>query len=183
VHAAWVTTDAATLGITPADHVALNLRPLLTVLQYAARTGPGAFVYVSSSGVFAPDDATEGLTETHRPTGGSPYAAAKRAGELLVTAALDPGTAVHVVRLGYLFGPGEVGRPSRSRVSLIAGWLAAAREGQAASQVPGAETLTESAVGRIKPPMVPSDIPSLRGFRWTDPTAGVRALLAAEVAT
>jgi nucleoside-diphosphate-sugar epimerase len=223
VHAAWVTTDAATLGITPADHVALNLRPLLTVLQYAARTGPGAFVYV------------EGLTETHRPTGGSPYAAAKRAGELLVTAALDPGTAVHVVRLGYLFGPGEVGRPSRSRVSLIAGWLAAAREGQAlavrsddpkrdwtftsdlaaalervvdgpaagrpvhlgsphvyrdsalasliASQVPGAETLTESAVGRVKPPMVPSDIPSLRGFRWTDPTAGVRALLAAEVAT
>lgn len=235
VHAAWVTTDAGTLGITPADHVVQNLRPLLAVLEYAARTGPDAFVFVSSSGVFAPDDATEGLTDTHRPTGGSPYAAAKRAGELMVPAALDPRTAVHAVRLGYLFGPGEVARPSRSRVSLVAGWLAAAREGQAlavrsddpkrdwtftpdlaaalervvegpsagrpvhlgsphvyrdsalatliASHTPGTEVVTVPATGRVKPPMIPSDIPSLRGFDWTNPTAGLRALLAEEVAT
>jgi nucleoside-diphosphate-sugar epimerase len=235
VHAAWVTTDAATLGITPADHVALNLRPLLTILEYAARTSPDAFVFLSSSGVFAPDDATEGLSDTHHPTGGSPYAAAKRAGEVLVPTALDQGIAVHVVRLGYLFGPGEVARPSRSRVSLVAGWLGAARDGQPlavrsddpprdwtftsdlapalarvvdgpsagrpvhlgsphvcrdralatliASQVPGTKTVTVPATGRVKPPMVPSDIPSLRGFGWTDPHAGLRALLAEEVAT
>jgi nucleoside-diphosphate-sugar epimerase len=148
---------------------------------------------------------------------------------------LDPRTAVHVVRLGYLFGPGEVARPSRSQVSLVAGWLTAARKGQPlavrsddpkrdwtcttdlapalervvdgpstghpvhlgsphvyrdsalatliASQTPGTEVVTVPATGRVKPPMVPSDIPPLRGFGWTDPTAGVRALLAEEVAT
>jgi hypothetical protein len=31
--------------------------------------------------------------------------------------------------------------------------------------------------------MVPSDIPALRGFGWTDPAAGLQALLAEEVAT
>ena len=106
VHAAWVTTDPGTLGIRPAEYVALNTRPLLAVLEYAARKCPAAFVFVSSSGVFDPGDATEGLTDAHQPTGASPYAAAKRVGELLVPAALHQGTAVHVVRLGYLFGPG-----------------------------------------------------------------------------
>ncbi len=235
VHAAWVTTDPSALGVTHADHVAQNLRPLLAVLEYAARTSPAAFVFLSSSGVFAAEDATEGLTDAHDPTGSSPYAAAKRAGELLVPAALDERTAIHVVRLGYLFGPGEVGRPSRQAVSPVAGWLEAARDGRPlsvrsddpprdwtftsdlaaalervvdgsaagrpvhlasphvfsdrafatliASQVGGVAPATSPASGRVKPPMVPSDIPALRGFGWTDPAAGVQALLAEEVAT
>lgn len=235
IHAAWVTTDPETLGITPADHVALNLRPLLAVLDYACRTRPAAFVFLSSSGVFAPEDATEGLTDAHEPSGASPYAAAKRAGELLVPAALGQGTAVHVVRLGYLFGPGEVARATRARLSLVARWLAAARAGEAldvrsddpardwtftpdlaaalarvvdappaghaihlgsshvyrdselakliAAQVPGTRVVRVSAGGRVKPPMVASSIPALRGFTWTDPHAGVRSLLAHEVAT
>jgi UDP-glucose 4-epimerase len=234
VHAAWVTTDPGTLGITPAEYVALNTRPLLAVLEYAARTSPAAFVFVSSSGVFAPEDAIEGLTDADHPTGESPYAAAKRAGELLAPAALHLGTAVHVVRFGHLYGPGEAPRPSRRGVSLVAGWLAAARDGQPlavrvddpprdwtftsdlaaalervvngppaghpvhvgsphvvsdlafatliASEFPGMEPVTVAAEGQVKPPMVPSDISALRGFSWTDPTAGLRALLAAEVA-
>ncbi len=241
VHAAWVTTDAETLGITPAAYVALNLRPLLAVLEYTARTRPAAFVFLSSSGVFAPADATEGLTDADRPTGTSPYAAAKRAGEVLVPAALEHGTvelahgtAAHVVRLGYLFGPGEAARPSRLGVSLVARWLAAARGGQPlavrsddptrdwtftpdlasalervvagpsaghpvhlgsphvctdmafatliASRVPGAELVTVPAPGPVKPPMVPSDIPALHDFGWTDPAAGLQVLLSGAVA-
>jgi nucleoside-diphosphate-sugar epimerase len=248
VHAAWVTTDAETLGITPAASVALNLRPLLAVLEYTARTRPAAFVFLSSSGVFARGDASEGLTDADHPTGTSPYAAAKRAGELLVPAALEQGTAelghdsaelaqgtaVHVVRLGYLFGPDELARPSRLGVSLVARWLAAARDGQPlevrsddpfrdwtftsdlaaalekvvagpsaghpvhmgsphvctdsafaaliSSHVRGAEQVTVPASGPVKPPMVPSDIPALRGFDWTDPAAGLRVLLSGEVA-
>ena len=248
VHAAWVTTDAETLGITPAASVTLNLRPLLAVLEYAARTRPAAFVFLSSSGVFAPGDGTEGLTDADDPTGTSPYAAAKRAGELLVpaalgmdtaalgqgTAELPQGTAVHVVRLGYLFGPDELARPSRLGVSLVARWLAAARDGQPlevrsddprrdwtfapdlasalegvvagpsaghpvhlgsphvctdsafanliTSQVPGAEPVTVPATRPVKPPMIPSDMPALRGFGWTDPAAGLRVLLSGEVA-
>jgi nucleoside-diphosphate-sugar epimerase len=235
VHAAWVTTDAATLGITPADYVALNLRPLLAALDFAARNDPAAFVFLSSSGVFAAEDAAEGLTDADHPTGSAPYAAAKRAGELLVRAALNESTAVHVVRLGYLFGPGEAAKSSRTGVSLVAGWLAAARDGQElavrsddpkrdwtftpdlavalervaagpaaghpvhlgsphvltdsalaaliADGVPGSETVTVPASGRVKPPMIPSDIPALRGFDWTDPRSGLQALLAEEVAT
>ncbi len=235
VHGAWVTTDADTLGITPAAHVALNLRPLLAVLEHTARTRPAAFVFLSSSGVFAPGDGIEGLTDAHHPTGTTPYAAAKRAAEVLVPAALDPATAVHLVRLGYLFGLGEIARPSRERVSLVAGWLAAARSARPlevrsddpardwtftsdlapalervvdgssaghpihlgsphvyrdsaladliAGQLPGAESVSVPGAGPVKPPMVPSDVPALRGFDWTDPAAGVRALMATEVAT
>jgi nucleoside-diphosphate-sugar epimerase len=234
VHAAWVTTDAEVLGITPAEHVALNLRPLLAVLEHGARTRPAAFAFLSSSGVFAPTDATGELTDTHRPTAMSPYAAAKRAGELLTPAALDPRTTVHILRLGYLFGPGETARPSRLGVSLVAGWLAAAREGRPlavrsddpprdwtfapdlapalerlaagpaagrpihlgsphvvrdgalaaliAAQVPGTERVTVPAEGQVKPPMEPSDIPTLHDFPWTDPAAGLQALMAGGVA-
>lgn len=239
VHAAWVTTDAETLGMTSAGSIALNFRPLLAILEYTARTRPAAFVFLSSSGVFAPGDATEGLTDADHPTGTSAYAAAKRVGELLVSAALEQGTAeldqdtaVHVVRLGHLYGPDEVVRPSRLGVSLVARWLAAARDGKLlevrsddpprdwtftsdlaaalerivagpsarhpihlgsrhvctdsafadliVSQIPGAEPVSVPAAGQVKPPMVPSDIPALRGFGWTDPAAGLRVLLSRE---
>jgi nucleoside-diphosphate-sugar epimerase len=130
VHAAWITTDPQALGVTAAEHVAQNVQPLLAVLEYAARAHPADFVFLSSSGVFAPGDASGGLTDADRPTETSPYAAAKRAGELLVPAALGPDTAAHVVRLGYLFGPGEVARPSRLGLSLVAAWRAAARDGR-----------------------------------------------------
>lgn len=129
VHAAAVTTDAAALGWTPAAHIAANVRPLLAMLEHAARTRPQAFVFISSSGVFAPEDGTDGLRETDVPTGRSPYAVAKRAGELLTLNALD-GIAAHVVRLGYLYGPHEAARPSRVRTSPVARWFEAARRGE-----------------------------------------------------
>jgi len=132
VHAAAVTTEAATLGWTPAAHLAANTRPLLAMLEHAARTRPDAFVFVSSSGVFAADDGAgggDGLRDTDVPTGRSPYAVAKRAGELLTGTAFD-GVAAHVVRLGYLYGPHEAARPSRVRTSAVATWLAAARRGE-----------------------------------------------------
>ena len=234
VHAAWMTTDPETLGVSPAEYLGLNLRPLLTVLAYAARTRPAAFVFLSSSGVFGPDDATEGLTDAHRPTGASPYAVAKRAGELLVPSALEPSTAAHVVRLGYLYGPGETARPSRARLSLIGGWLSAALDGRTlevraddpardwtftpdlpralerlagtapagrpvhlgsshvwrdralaehiASALAGVELAFVPADGDVKPPMVPSELPVLDGFRWTDPPSGLRALIDSGVA-
>jgi nucleoside-diphosphate-sugar epimerase len=130
VHAAAVTTDHETLGWTPATHVAANMRPLLAVLEHAATTRPEAFVFLSSSGIFAPHDGSDGLRDTDAPTAQSPYAVAKRAGELLVPTALDGTSAVHVVRLGHVYGPYETVRPSRARVSLVAQWLANARQGR-----------------------------------------------------
>lgn len=130
IHAAAVTTAASELGWTPAAHVAANMRPLVAMLEYAACTRPAAFVFLSSSGVFAAGDGGDGLTDADVPTGMSPYAAAKRAGELLTVAALEGVTAAHVIRLGYLYGPHESARPTRARPSIVARWLAAARDGQ-----------------------------------------------------
>ena len=233
VHAAWVTTDPATLGITTAEYIALNIQPLKAILEYTARTSPAIFMFMSSSGVFASTDAPAGLTDSDSPTGTSPYAEAKRIGESLVFSALYSETTAHVVRLGHLFGPSEVARPSRLGLSSVAGWLAAAQQGQSiavrsddplrdwtftsdlapaleqladgpsagcpvhlastyvssdskfaaliASEFPGIELVTVPAEGRVKPPMVPSDIPVLRDFEWTDPLTGLQTLLAAEV--
>jgi UDP-glucose 4-epimerase len=129
VHAAWTTTDPDALGMTVAEYRELNLRPLEETLRFCARSEPADFVFLSSSGVFAPDDATVGLTEAHAPTGSGPYALAKRDAEARVMAA-GGYMSCHVVRLGYLYGPGEAPRPSRSGVSLVARWLSAAREGR-----------------------------------------------------
>ena len=130
VHAAAVTTDPASLGCTRAAHIAANTRPLLAMLEHASRTGPEAFVFLSSTGVFAAGDGNGALTDTDQPTGRSPYAAAKRAAELLVPAALEGVAVAHVVRLGYVYGPHEAVRPSRQRVSLLAEWMTAARAGR-----------------------------------------------------
>ncbi len=130
VHAAAVTTEASDLGWSRAAHVAANLRPLLAVLDYAARRPPRALVFLSSTGVFASGDGVDALTDTDLARGTSPYAAAKRAGETLVPATLDGVTAAHVVRLGYIYGPHEQVRPSRRRLSPVAQWLAAARAGR-----------------------------------------------------
>lgn len=130
VHAAAITTDPAALGLRPSAHVAANLRLLESALAHAAAHHPSAFVFLSSSGVFAPGDGHVMLRDTDAPTGGSAYALAKQIGEAWTVDALGGICAAHVVRLGYIFGPGEVARPSRQRVSLMAEWLAAAEHGR-----------------------------------------------------
>jgi UDP-glucose 4-epimerase len=131
IHAAALTTDAETLGIPAAAHVRANMAPLLATLDHAAATRPGAFVFLSSTGVFASTDGEPDLTDACTPTATHPYAAAKRAGELLVPAALSGTCPAHVVRLGHLFGPGEAARPTRANVSLVRRWCDAAAQGDA----------------------------------------------------
>lgn len=130
VHAAALTTDPAALGLRPSEHVALNLRLLDAALAFALARRPAAFVFLSSSGVFAPGDGGAVLSDTDTPTGRSAYAVAKQIGEAWTPAALAGVCAPHVVRLGYIYGPGESVRPTRQRVSLVAEWLAAAEAGE-----------------------------------------------------
>ncbi len=137
VHAAALTTDPLALGISAADHVGHNMRPLLATLDHAAATLPRAFVFLSSTGVFAPGDGTPDLADDSLPSATGPYAAAKRAGELLVPAALPQPTACHILRLGHICGLAETARLSRQRISVLAAMVAAARSGQ---PVPLAET-------------------------------------------
>jgi nucleoside-diphosphate-sugar epimerase len=131
IHAAALTTDAEALGITPAAHIRANMAPLLAVLDHAAATRAGAFIFLSSTGVFAPTDGEPDLTDACTPTATHPYAVAKRAGELLVPAALAGVCPAHVVRLGYLYGPGEAARPTRTTLSLVRRWYDAAGRGEA----------------------------------------------------
>jgi len=234
VHAAWLTQDPQTLGITSAEYSALNIDPLRAVLDFATRTRPAGFIFLSSSGVFAAADADKGLTDADHPTGASPYGASKREGESLVPETLSGHVAVHVVRLGYLYGFGEVTRSSRPNVSLVANWMAAARGGEPlqvraddpardwtftsdlapalerlvsgtpagrpvhlgsphvyrdgaiatliTGLVPGSEVVTVPGTGRVKPPMIPSDVSTLRDFTWTEPAVGLQALLSEGVA-
>jgi len=236
VHAAWVTTDPATLGITHEEYHDKNVLPLQAMLGLTLDVAPAAFVFLSSSGVFAPHDATVGLTDAHEPTGGSSYARTKRAAEAMAMAGVEA-MAVHVVRLGYLFGPREVESPTRQGVSLVARWMAAGRKGSPlevrsddprrdwtfapdlaaalerivdapapttfssrplhlgsphvyrdselaaliAEEFPAAEVVTVPAGAPVKPPMIPSEVPALRDFVWTDLPTGLRELNASVV--
>ncbi|WP_306117623.1 MULTISPECIES: NAD(P)-dependent oxidoreductase [unclassified Roseitalea] len=130
IHAAALTTDPAEAGITCADHLGANLAPLLAILRHAARSAPSAFVFLSSSGVFEPGDGDPDLTDACTPTARTPYAAAKRAGELLAPAALAGVCDVHVVRLGHLYGPHEMPRASRMGLSRVARYRADAAAGR-----------------------------------------------------
>jgi len=246
VHAAWVTTDPATLGITHGEYHSKNMLPLQTTLRLSRGVTPADFVFLSSSGVFASNDAIEGLTDAHVPTGVSSYARTKRAAEEMAMEFADTETIeVHVVRLGYLFGPHEVERPTRQGVSLVARWMAAARDGRPievraddprrewtfapdlaaalecivdapapagaptvtqirplhlgsphiyrdselaaliVKEFPTAEIVTASVKApldtAVKPPMIPSEVPALRDFVWTDLPTGLRELNASEV--
>jgi len=130
IHAAWVTTSPEQLGVSDLAYMRLNLDPLEAVVRHAAECRPDAFVFLSSSGVFQHGDATHSLLDSHTPSATHPYAVAKRAAEQLVPTALNKHTRVHVVRLGYLFGPDECLRPSRRALSPVAEWIAAARAGE-----------------------------------------------------
>ncbi len=129
VHGAWVTADPGSLGTTREEYRARNLEPLQHLLEWARASRPKTFVFLSSTGVFAADDAVDELTDTDTPTSTAPYAEAKRAGERLTldfAGSPDP----FVVRLGYLWGPGERPRPTRPRRSLVTEWIAAAVRGE-----------------------------------------------------
>ena len=103
--------------------------------RYAVDAAPSSLVFLSSSGVFGPDDGREVdgrrvLTDVDWPRSSAPYAEAKRTAEAWFLNVIDRETTTpHVVRLGYLFGPGEAVRPSRQGVSLVARWVDAARQG------------------------------------------------------
>ena len=140
IHGAWITSPPDALGIHPSEYPALNLGPLMAMMAHVQRSNPAAFVFLSSSGVFSPEDGTDWLTDDLVATGTSLYGAMKRgAEELILSPARErrrPGptpppaqTRFHVVRLGYLYGPHEGSRPSRTTVSLVARWVEAARGG------------------------------------------------------
>ncbi|WP_185969727.1 NAD-dependent epimerase/dehydratase family protein [Rhizobium straminoryzae] len=124
IHGAALTTPPECLGISEIAHVRDNVTLLIDCLDQAVAWGIGCFIFLSSSGVFAFDEA-DLLDEAVAPQGTSAYALGKRAGEVIALA--RPETLV--LRLGPLYGPHEESRPTRRFVSPIRQWLDAAQKG------------------------------------------------------
>ena len=131
VHGAAITTAPDQLAMTGAGHIRANLDLLLECLDFAASSRSGTFVFLSSSGVFADDDGEDVLVETTPASGTSPYAVAKRAGEIIAGSAAAGELMAISVRLGPVYGPFERPRHTRMQVSLVRRWLDAARRGEA----------------------------------------------------
>ena len=126
IHGAAITTAPDEFGVTALEHIRRNTELLLASLEHAVTTGAKDFVFLSSSGVFAPGVA-DVLVETTPALARIPYAVAKRAGEVIIEGA-DRLRAI-AVRLGPVYGPHEQSRATRRQVSVVRRWLLAAHDG------------------------------------------------------
>lgn len=127
IHGAALTTVPLNLDST--GYVELNVGLLRDCLHFAIASGASDFVFLSSSGVFSPEDGDGVHLETTIPTATAPYAIAKRMGEEAAVAASSATLRAVGVRLGPVYGPAETSRGSRVVVSQIRRWLDAAVSG------------------------------------------------------
>jgi nucleoside-diphosphate-sugar epimerase len=130
VHAAALTPLAEAGGVLD-DVLAVNLVPLTGILQ-AMQASPACrrLIFISSAGVY---DQTSGpiLVEEDATGGTSLYGAAKLAAELVISRYAELASLEHcAVRPTSLFGPGEIARPSRPRVTSFKQLVDAARGNQ-----------------------------------------------------
>ncbi len=121
VHGAAITTPPRDWGVSDHDYIAANTALADRVLRHAIDSGAKDFVFISSSGVFAPEDGDGIHLESTTPTASLPYAQAKRAGE----EACDRATQLRAlsIRLGPIYGPNERSRETRTIVSAVRRWL------------------------------------------------------------
>lgn len=137
VHGAAITADPASIGLSAAGHLRCNMDMLTHCLDWAQDAGAARFVFLSSTGVFSADDGDQPLSELSDASARGPYAAAKKAGEIVTQAAADARFATLSLRLGNLFGPHETPRPTRPQVSLLAQMVSTARAGLIRLESPG----------------------------------------------
>ena len=131
IHGAAITASPERLDLTHAGHIRRNVEMHTATLDWARNAGAGQFLFLSSMGVFEPNDApAQGgcFTEATVPTATCTYSAAKQAGELLTASAAEPGFATLSLRLGNIFGPHEAVRDTRQILCLVSRMIAQARE-------------------------------------------------------
>lgn len=131
IHGAAITAAPADLGLTRAAHIRRNMDALTAVLDHGSNAGASRFLFLSSMGVFNPDDGPviDGrFTEKTQPTATCAYCVAKQAGEWLTTAAAEQGFTTMSLRLGNIFGPHETVRESRQQLCLVSRFINEARE-------------------------------------------------------
>ena len=117
IHGAFITAQPKEVGLTPEEHYRVNVGSAVTMLEYARTHRAKRSIFLSSAGVFSPEQ-TAPLTETTSPSPEGLYAVAKRAIEEHL-ATLQEGRDVVTLRLGNLYGPFERSRSTRPRTSLV----------------------------------------------------------------
>jgi UDP-glucose 4-epimerase len=118
IHAAAITADARELGVSAETYLQNSLELNFHMIAWARANAVKRFIFISSAGVFAPQQ--DNLDETALPQNKGLYALAKRATEdLIETLASDEKLDFLSVRLGNVYGENERPRPSRPRVSLL----------------------------------------------------------------
>lgn len=130
IHGAAITASPERLGISRAAHIRRNMDLLTASLDHGRGARATRFLFVSSMGVFEPDDTPApggSFTEATTPGATCTYCAAKHAGELLTTSAADSGFETLSVRLGNVFGPHEAVRETRQNLCLVSRMIAEAR--------------------------------------------------------
>ena len=118
VHGAFITAHPEEVGLTPEEHYRVNVGSAVAMLEYAKAHNVKRFIFLSSAGVFSPEQ-TAPLTKTTFPSPKGPYAVAKRAVEELLKTLREKGRDVVTLRLGNLYGPFEHSRSTRPRTSLV----------------------------------------------------------------
>lgn len=117
IHAAAITRHPDE-DYAPEMHLHDNLVPILHLLQWAHANRIQRSIFFSSDAVFATHSGM--ITEDDNPTPNTTYAAAKAATESLVTLLREQYKRdVLTIRLGGIYGTGEVERASRPTVSMV----------------------------------------------------------------
>ena len=120
VHGAAITASASERDESPIANLEANVQPILAVLDWSARQQVKRTVLVSSTGVFQ-RTATGLVDEDTPPSPVGMYAIAKQMSEHLAeTLRRHHQQDVVAVRLGNVYGPRDLPRPTRPRVSLVA---------------------------------------------------------------
>jgi nucleoside-diphosphate-sugar epimerase len=119
VHGAAITASPDEVGLTPEAYLRAQLDPALDVLSWAAQMGVARVLLLSSDAVF--QRTQPGLLDEDAPT--QPiglYGVAKATLENLARTLRDEYERdIAAVRLGNVYGSGELPRPSRTRISRV----------------------------------------------------------------
>jgi UDP-glucose 4-epimerase len=120
IHGAAITASPEQSGQTPEANLHANIDPLLMMTEWARRNGAGRTILISSGAVFS-TSAAQALTEETPTNPSGVYAVAKQFMEALAsTLRSEYSQDVVAVRFGNIYGPSELPRPTRPRVSAVA---------------------------------------------------------------
>lgn len=126
IHGAAITATPEERGETPEANLRANLEPLLSVMEYAGRLRIARSIFISSAAVFG-DSRSMLIAESAPKQPRAVYGLAKSIMEEAVETMRATCQRDFVcVRLGAIYGPNEIARLTRPKLSLVAQMMGAA---------------------------------------------------------